>query len=88
MNSTGTGRIYILVLYCILKITEAMSGEGRDLMEVNGDSLAVEERRTLQGETIPLFNQTLEMMVLESLFSCRRKKKLQYIDPCRLCGVI
>ena len=30
-----------------------MSGEGRDLMEVNGDSLAVEERRTLQGETIP-----------------------------------
>ena len=30
-----------------------MFGGGRDLMEVNGDSLAVEEVRTLQGENIP-----------------------------------
>ena len=30
-----------------------MSRGGRDLMEVNGDSLAVEEVRTLQGENIP-----------------------------------
>ena len=30
-----------------------MSGGGRDLLEVNGDSLAVEEVRTLQGENIP-----------------------------------
>ena len=31
-----------------------MSGGGRDLMEVNGDYLTVDEVRTLQGETIPL----------------------------------
>ena len=30
-----------------------MSGGGRDLMEVNGDSLVVDEMRTLKGKTIP-----------------------------------
>ena len=30
-----------------------MSREEQELMDVNGDSLAVEEARTLQGETIP-----------------------------------
>ena len=30
-----------------------MSREGQDLMDVNGDSLAVEGMRTMQGETIP-----------------------------------
>ena len=30
-----------------------MSGSGRDLMEVNGDSGPMEEMRTMQGETIP-----------------------------------
>ena len=30
-----------------------MSGEGRDLMEVNGDSSMVEQMRTVQGEHIP-----------------------------------
>ena len=30
-----------------------MSGRGQELMEVNGDSLVVDEVRTLQGETIP-----------------------------------
>ena len=30
-----------------------MSGGGQDLMEVNGDSSAVGEMRTMQGENIP-----------------------------------
>ena len=30
-----------------------MSGSGRDLMEINGNSGAIEEIHLLQGETIP-----------------------------------
>ena len=30
-----------------------MSGEGQELMEINGDSLIVDQMRTVQGENIP-----------------------------------
>ena len=30
-----------------------MSGEGQELMEINGDSLTVDQMRTVQGENIP-----------------------------------
>ena len=51
-------------------------------MEVNGIDGSVEEMRTMQGETIPLYKQIL-VAVLGSLYSCRQKKKSGYGDPFR-----
>ena len=50
MNITGTGRLCRIVFYCnCKKVTEAMSREEQDLMDVNGDSLAVEGMRDDAG---------------------------------------
>ena len=55
-----------------------MSGRGQDLMEINGDSFEVEEAEDgAGGKYTPCTMQNLWGMMLESLFSCRQKKKLQ-----------
>ena len=51
-----------------------MSGQGRDLMEVNGDSGLMEEMRTMQGETIPPVQTDFGDLILGSLYSCRLRK--------------
>ena len=55
-----------------------MFGTGRDLMDVNGTSRAIEEIHSLQGETIPPVQLGLLTWVVVRQFLCKRKRKSAY----------